>query len=49
VRTRSQWQSARESFIREIKSRTMLPVLADAEQPFTPGPGALESEGGKAR
>ena len=49
VRTRSQWQSGRESFIREIKSRTMLPVLADAEGPFTPGPGALEFEGGKAR
>ena len=49
VRTRSQWQSGRESFIREIKSRTMLPVLANAEQPFTPELGALESEGGRAR
>ena len=49
VRTRSQWESGRESFIREIKSRTMVPVLADVEQPFTPELGALESEGGKAR
>lgn len=36
VRTRLQWESGRESFIREIKSRTMVPVLTDAEQPSAP-------------
>ena len=49
VRTRLQWESGRESFIREIKSRTMVLVLADVEQPFTTELGALEPEGGKAR
>lgn len=49
VRTRLQWESGRESFIREIKSRTMVPVLSDVEQPFTTELDALESEGGKAR
>lgn len=30
VRTRSQWESGQESCILEIKSRTLVPVLADA-------------------
>lgn len=49
VRTRSQWESARESFIREIKSRTLVPVLTDSEQPFAAELLALGSEGGEAR
>ena len=49
VRTRSQWESGRESFILEIKSRTMVPVLGDVEPPSVPVPGALECGGGTAR
>lgn len=49
VRTRLQWESGRESFIREMKSRTMVLVLSDIEQPFTTELDALEPEGGKAR
>ena len=48
VRTRLQWESGRESFIREIKSRTLVPILVDSEQPIAPEPGAPESGGGKA-
>ena len=49
VRTRSQWDSGRESFIREIKSRTLVPVLADAKQPLATEPGAIEPAGGNDR
>ena len=49
VRTRSQWESGKESFIREIKSRPMVPVLTDAEPPITPEPSALEPGGGEAQ
>lgn len=49
VRTRSQWESGKESFIREIKSRPIVPVLTDAEPPITPEPGALEPGGGETQ
>ena len=49
VRTRSQWELSRESFIHEIKSRTMVPVLTDTERPLALELSVIQSETGPAR
>ena len=43
VRTRLQWESESESFIREVKSRPMLIVLANDEQHFGSELGGLRT------
>ena len=49
VRTCSQWESGRESFIREVKSRPVVTVLAVVEQPLASQLDAPEQGGGEAK